>query len=103
MQDSQKSLIDTIADDNNIDPAHLIQDMDIQAHVQRWLNNLDERHREVIVHRFGLFDNERGTLEEVGKAVGLTRERVRQLQIDALRQLRDMIEEEGLSDEAREE
>ncbi len=52
----------------------------------------------MVVRRFGLGDHERGTLESVGKDVGLTRERVRQIQIDALRQLREMIEAEGLND-----
>ena len=103
MQDSQKSLVDTIADENNVDPARLIQDIDLHGHVERWLMQLDERHREVIIRRFGLGDCERGTLEEVGKAVGLTRERVRQLQIEALRELRDMIKREGLEDSTREE
>ena len=102
MQDSQKTLAETIADENNIDPALLVQDIDLHDRVERWLDQLDDRHREVIVRRFGLYDYERGTLEEVGKAVGLTRERVRQLQLDALRQLREMINREGLSEEASE-
>lgn len=103
MQDSQQSLADTLADDNNVDPARLIQNVDMHDHVERWLNQLDERHREVIVRRFGLFQHEKGTLEEVGKAVGLTRERVRQLQIDALKQLREMIETEGMTEETKED
>lgn len=98
MQDSQRSIADTIADDNNIDPARLIQDFDLHEHVERWLNSLDDRHREVIIRRFGLFDHDRGTLEEVGKEVGLTRERVRQLQIDALKQLKELLEEEGIDE-----
>lgn len=99
MQDSQKSLADILPDENNIDPARLIQDVDLRYHVEAWLEKLDERHREVIVRRFGLFEYERGTLEEVGKAVGLTRERVRQIQMDALQELRKIVEAEGLSKE----
>ena len=102
-EDGAKTLVDTITDDNNIDPAKLIQDIDLQSHIERWLDQLDARHREVVVRRFGLQDHEKGTLETVGKAVGLTRERVRQLQIDALSQLRDMIEAEGLTGEETEE
>lgn len=99
-EDGAKSLVDTMTDENNVDPAKLIQDIDLQVHIERWLDQLDDRHREVVVRRFGLRDHEKGTLETVGKAVGLTRERVRQLQIDALHKLRDMIESEGLrSDE----
>lgn len=95
----QKTLVDILADDNNIDPAKLIQDVDLHDHIERWLDQLDNRHREVVIRRFGLCDHEKGTLETVGKAVGLTRERVRQLQIDALMQLRELIEAEGLSGE----
>ncbi len=94
MQDSSKLLIDTIADENDIDPMSLVQDADLHEHIERWLANLDQRHREVILRRFGLKNYDKATLEEVGKAVGLTRERVRQLQLDALKQLREMIEQE---------
>jgi len=95
MTDSQKTLGDTIPDENVQDPADMIQDIDLYEHMGQWLKTLDTRHREVIVRRFGLDGHEKGTLEEVGKAVGLTRERVRQLQIDAISQLREMIEDEG--------
>ena len=98
MQDSSKSLADIIADENNVDPAKMIQDFDLQGHIERWLQKLEVRQREVIVRRFGLQDHDKGTLEEVGKAVGLTRERVRQLQLEALAQLRNMIELEGLNE-----
>lgn len=94
-QEGQKTLGDTLTDENNGDPELLIQELDTQEHIERWLSALDERHREVVIRRFGLMDHERGTLEEVGEAVGLTRERVRQIQLEALRQLRCMIEREG--------
>ena len=102
-EDGQKSLVDTLADQNNADPARLIQDIDLHGHIERWLDQLDERHRQVVIRRFGLRQHEKGTLEAVGKAVGLTRERVRQLQIDALVQLREMIESEGLTHEETED
>lgn len=95
LPDSQKSLIDTLADENNADPAEMIQDLDLHGQLDRWLAELEDRQREVVVRRFGLNGHDVGTLEEVGKEVGLTRERVRQLQIDALHQLRKMIEKEG--------
>lgn len=94
-QEGQKTLGDTLADENNVDPEVLIQNIDTQEHIERWLLALDERHREVVIRRFGLMDQERGTLEEVGEAVGLTRERVRQIQLEALRQLKIMIERES--------
>jgi len=102
-ENGQKTLVDTLTDENNVDPAKLIQDVDLHDHIERWLNKLDHRHREVVIRRFGLHEHEKGTLEAVGRAVGLTRERVRQLQIDALLQLREMIEDEGLSGEETED
>ncbi len=98
-EDGQKSLVDTLADENNVDPEKMVQDADLNQHIENWLNQLEERHREVVVRRFGLYEYEKGTLEAVGKAVGLTRERVRQIQIDALSQLRELLEISGISGE----
>jgi RNA polymerase nonessential primary-like sigma factor len=99
MQDSQKTLVDIIADDNNIDPSSLVQQADLAVHMTHWLEALNDREREVIMRRFGLQGHERGTLEEVGKAIGLTRERVRQLQLEGLKKLRHLVEAEGLTKE----
>lgn len=99
MQDSQKMLVDTIADDNNIDPSTMLQSLEVSEHLEAWLFKLDDRFRQVIIRRFGLMGHDKGTLEEVGKAIGLTRERVRQLQIDALKRLREMLESEGIDGE----
>lgn len=95
MSDSQKTLVDTIADENNVDPAFLIAQMDLEVHIDHWLGLLSDREREVLLRRFGLQGHDRGTLEEVGEAIGLTRERVRQLQLEGLKKLRVMIEAEG--------
>lgn len=92
MEDGQKTIVDTIADENNIDPEELVEQADLQAHMESWLTELNEREREVIVRRFGLQGHERSTLEEVGAAIGLTRERVRQVQIEALKKLRKLVE-----------
>lgn len=94
--DSQKTLVDVIADDNNINPSDLVQRDDLEAHMTQWLTELHEREREVIVRRFGLQGHEHGTLEEVGEAIGLTRERVRQLQIDGLKKLRHILKLQGV-------
>jgi RNA polymerase nonessential primary-like sigma factor len=62
---------------------------------------LPERDREVLCYRIGLFGRELLTLEEVGKLLNLTRERVRQIQIDALKKLHGMLAEKGIGyDEA---
>ena len=52
---------------------------------------------EVVIRRFGLRGHEAATLEEVGDEIGLTRERVRQIQVEALKKLRRVLEKQGLS------
>ena len=67
----------------------------VAGHVDRWLGDLPEKYLDVIVRRFGLRGHDVTTLEEVGKAIGLTRERVRQIQVDALRELKAQLAAEG--------
>jgi RNA polymerase nonessential primary-like sigma factor len=98
--DSDRSLLDTIADQQVSDPAELLQDADMRASIAAWLEELSEKQREVIARRFGLAGYEGATLEEVGREIGLTRERVRQIQVEALRRLREILERQGLSGEA---
>ena len=54
----------------------------------------------MVIRRFGLRGHEASTLEEVGQEIGLTRERVRQIQVEALRRLREILERNGLSSDA---
>ena len=96
-QASDKSLLDTIADDNSSDPSETLQDEDLNNSIDGWLDELSEKQREVVARRFGLRGYETSTLEEVGREIGLTRERVRQIQVEALRRLRDIMEKQGLS------
>lgn len=98
--DSEKTLADTIADQNAYDPAEKVQEDDISASIDGWLDQLPEKQREVLARRFGLRGYEMATLEEVGAEIGLTRERVRQIQVDALRRLREILEAQGLNSEA---
>ena len=60
------------------------------------MSELSEKQREVISRRFGLRGYDISTLEDVGKEIGLTRERVRQIQVVALRRLRDILKKQGL-------
>ena len=98
--DSDKSILDTISDDKESDPAELLQDLDLNDSLDRWLGELSEKQREVVARRFGLRGYETSTLEEVGKEIGLTRERVRQIQVEALKRLRSILEKQGLSGES---
>ena len=59
---------------------------------------LNERQQEVIVRRFGLRGHECSTLEEIGRTIELTRERVRQIQMDALSSLRNIMKKHGIKD-----
>lgn len=94
---SEKSLLDTIADEKSADPSETLQDDDLRSSIDHWLDELSEKQREVVARRFGLRGYETSTLEEVGREIGLTRERVRQIQVEALRRLRDIMEKQGLS------
>lgn len=97
-QESQRTIEDMVVDENNIDPAAIIQEYDLEGQLEGWLNRLEDRQREVVIRRFGLQGHERATLENVGKAIGLTRERVRQLQLTALRELKLMLKSEGIDE-----
>ena len=78
--DSDKTLLDTLTDDRPTDPCELLQDDDLSQSIDQWLGELTDKQREVVVRRFGLRGHESSTLEDVGLEIGLTRERVRQIQ-----------------------
>lgn len=96
-KDGNKSLLETLADTSNPDPAKLLQDDNLKNHIDVWLDELTEKQREVLSRRFGLRGYDRSTLEAVGEEIGLTRERVRQIQVEALKHLREIMERHGLS------
>lgn len=96
-QSSDKMLVDTVPDQQVSDPAALLQESDLNSSIDNWLLELTEKQREVVARRFGLRGYETSTLEEVGREIGLTRERVRQIQVEALKRLRDIMEKQGLN------
>ena len=96
-RDSDKTLIDAIPDENNPDPSDVLQDEDVLANLESWIGRLSDKQREVVERRFGLHGYKISTLEEVGNEIGVTRERVRQIQMDALKRLREILESEGFS------
>lgn len=97
--DNEKSLVETIADEDGLDPEQRLQDDNITGNLNKWLDMLPEKHADVLARRFGLRGHEMATLEEVGREIGLTRERVRQIQVEALKRLREILEENGLNAE----
>ncbi|MDR6985256.1 RNA polymerase nonessential primary-like sigma factor [Rheinheimera pacifica] len=94
---SEKQLLDVIADEKELGPETELQDEDIRQHLVVWLNELNPKQREVLARRFGLLGYEPSTLEDVGHEIGLTRERVRQIQVEALRRLREIVTHQGLN------
>jgi RNA polymerase nonessential primary-like sigma factor len=96
-RESDNSLIDTIADEACTDPEGLAHGEDICALIDEWLTDLTDIQRDVVERRFGIHGYRRSTLEVVGKEIGVTRERVRQIQMDALARLRRIMLNSGYS------
>jgi len=99
-KDADKPLVDLLPDEAADDPTERIQDREVQLNLDHWLSKLTDKQREVLERRFGIHGYENRTLEKVAEELGVTRERVRQIQMDALRRLRDILEKEGFSIEA---
>ena len=98
--DSEKALLDVIADEKSKGPEGELQAEDMSNNIVTWLHELNVKQREVLARRFGLMGYEAATLEDVGAEIGLTRERVRQIQVEALKRLRDILTQQNLSIEA---
>lgn len=98
--DSEKALLDILADEKENGPEDTTQDDDMKQSIVKWLFELNAKQREVLARRFGLLGYEAATLEDVGREIGLTRERVRQIQVEGLRRLREILQTQGLNIEA---
>ncbi|SFH62241.1 sigma-70 family RNA polymerase sigma factor [Planctomicrobium piriforme] len=85
--DNNVSLGDLIPDERMLGPEDDLINTDNLVHVERMLKGMDEREATILKMRFGLDDAEPRTLKEIGEALGLTRERVRQIESEALRKL----------------
>ncbi|MGL4409356.1 RNA polymerase sigma factor RpoS [Zoogloea sp.] len=95
--DPSLSIGESLADDNAETPDVQIQDLEVEGLVREWIGMLSDKQRMVIRHRYGLDECEVQTLEELADALHLTRERVRQIQLEALGQLRRIIKRRGVS------
>ena len=99
-KDSDQLLMDTLSDDHCSGPAETLQESGLQNKLSHWLDQLNSKQREVICRRYGLRGYENATLEKVAKELGVTRERVRQIQMNAQRRLREILEQDGFSIDA---
>jgi RNA polymerase nonessential primary-like sigma factor len=91
------SVGESLADESSVPPDVQLAHLEIERRIRDWLAQLSERQRGVIERRYGLNGCEIQTLEQLAKDLSLTRERVRQIQLEALGSLRQMLRRDGLS------
>jgi RNA polymerase primary sigma factor len=84
-------LVDLIADSYTESPLELVQRSIDQEQLAIWLNHLNQQEREVLSLRFGLDGHNRHSLAEIGRNLDVSRERIRQVELKALRKLRQII------------
>ncbi|MDC0535658.1 sigma-70 family RNA polymerase sigma factor, partial [Francisellaceae bacterium] len=97
--DSNRPVLETIADEDAHSPEQHHQNQDTSKFISQWLDQLSSKQQTVLAMRFGLRGYEPKTLEETGEFIKLTRERVRQIQMDALKKLKTIAKECDISAE----
>lgn len=93
---SSESVLDSVADDGASDPMSLTLSNEVERLLENGLDELNEREREVLAGRYGLHDREPETLEVLAERLGLTRERIRQIQQEALLKLKRRMLRHGI-------
>lgn len=91
----ERSMTETLPTQQEEDPFTKHASSDLRKNITRWLDDLSPRLREIVIRRYGLQGHDASTLDQTGLEIGLTRERVRQLQAEALKQLKQLIEKDG--------
>ncbi|HET9644363.1 MAG TPA: RNA polymerase sigma factor RpoS [Burkholderiaceae bacterium] len=94
--ETSESMLDTVADDQAMDPLGLTLSHEVEQLLQLGLAELNEREREVLSGRYGLRDRDPETLEVLAERMGLTRERIRQIQQEALLKLKRRMLRQGI-------
>jgi RNA polymerase nonessential primary-like sigma factor len=94
------SIGDQLADDDAPSPELVLHNSEIEAWVKQWLDELSDRQRAVVERRYGLNGRDVATLEQLARELNVTRERVRQIQSEALEKLRTRLRRRGLSRDA---
>lgn len=98
-KENEKPMVDSIPDNKNISLADMLQNDIIKKRIINWVQQLSDKQKEVICWRYGLCGHENSTLEQAAQKLGVTRERVRQIQKDGLKKLKDILEVDGFSAE----
>ena len=93
--DGHSSFLDLVPDTNAPDPAEIVESHDMGAKAATVLSRLSDKEKLVIQQRYGLDGDTPATLDEVGLKIGVTRERVRQIQCSALLRLNRLLEAQG--------
>lgn len=90
------TMLDRIVDDNSVDPIEAMAQDEMKGLLAQALSRLDEREKDVLMRRFGVGYDEEETLADVSAKYGISRERVRQIEVSALRKLKNSPEAKGL-------
>jgi len=98
--ETEQTLGDTVVDELALDPSGVTQEHEVARLLEDWLHSLSEREREVLEGRYGLHDRDPETLDVLSQRLGLTRERVRQVQNEALFKLKRYLARRGITREA---
>ena len=99
-QGEDQSLGDMLVDDISLSPENLTQAHEVDILLDTWVGTLSAREREIIESRFGLHDTEAQTLEVISERLGMTKERVRQVQNEALFKLKRHLARQGVGRDA---
>lgn len=91
-ENSDYVLLDTIEDTSNVSAAELFENLNKYEVISSWFETLAENEKTILTLRFGLDDKEPQTLDTIGRSFGVTRERIRQIEVKALQKLRSIIE-----------
>jgi RNA polymerase nonessential primary-like sigma factor len=95
-RDGSESMLDSVADEQAVDPLGLRLGREMAQLIEHGMSALNEREREVLAGRFGLHDREPETLEDLAARLGLTRERIRQIQQESLLKLKRRMARQGV-------
>lgn len=95
-----QTLGDSLVDEVTLDPSGVTQTHEIERLLQDWIDTLGPREKEILEGRYGLHDREPETLEVLSQRLGMTRERVRQIQNDVLTKLKLHLQRRGITQQA---